>query len=149
MKMNKLFYYLLFLLVMFLIIGSCATDKMAYISKNYEIYGTWVIPEYEKYNTVYKAVFHPNGKADFYTTEKSTEPSLHASFTITNKWIEKDGTVWHTLILKIDGNQVIYELLKMSDSGKTLEITTSQIDYPKEINSDTIFLPGYHILYRE
>jgi len=45
--MKKLLCTLLFLIVLLLVVGSCTTDKMTYISKDYEIYGTWVNPEYE------------------------------------------------------------------------------------------------------
>ncbi len=46
MKIKKIIAPLLLMVVLVLLFGSCATDKMAYISKDYEIYGTWVNPDY-------------------------------------------------------------------------------------------------------
>jgi hypothetical protein len=143
--------YLLILILLLLLLGSCATDKMAYISKDCEIYVTWLVSNYEKYHIVPKVSFHPNGMVNFYSSYTATEPNLHGSFVITNKWFDQKGNVWYTIILTPDfyGNQRRYELLKLSDSGQTLEIDWSTTDYPKEIIPDPVFHSGYHIAYRE
>ncbi len=48
------------IMVVLLIAGSCVTDKMKYISKDYEIYGTWVNPDYKNFTQPGKLVFYPN-----------------------------------------------------------------------------------------
>ena len=44
--MKKLFLYLVFLIALLVIFGSCTTTKVEYISKDNEIYGTWVNSDY-------------------------------------------------------------------------------------------------------
>ena len=146
MKIKNLIIYLLILLVLLFVLGSCATDKMAYISKNYEIYGTWVNPDYEEQNTSAKIVIHPKGIMDFYLKDTTTEPSPDGKFIITNKWFDNEGNVWYTII-NYKFSTPWYWLIKITNSGKTMELSLSQFDYPKEIVA--IFSPSYSVFNRE
>ncbi len=132
MKTRTLILVALIMAVL-IIAGSCATDPMKYISKDYEIYGTWVNPDYNNTDWHPKVVFNPNGKLDPYRAITATKTPSQSDFVITNKWIDNMGNVYYTLILKFQSLQW-YELLKISNSGKTLEINRSQSDYPKEID---------------
>ena len=58
MKTRTLISVLILIMAVLVIAASCATDKMAYISKEYEIYGTWVNPDYKKEMQHGKWVFH-------------------------------------------------------------------------------------------
>ena len=148
MKTKTLALFSILCLAVLIILGSCATDKMAYISKDYEIYGTWVNPDAKLVIQAGKVVIHTNGKAEWYPTITSTvfEPR---EFIITNKWTDSTGNIWYTLIYEwgdigeISGRE--YVLAKISDSGKTLEISGSNSDYPKEIDPSA----EYHIVYRQ
>jgi len=145
MKTKTLVLFSILCLAALIILGSCATDKMAYISKDYEIYGTWVNPDAEEFNFG-KVVFHTNGKTEWYPfiTSASLTP---AEFVITNKWTDSTGTVWYTLIRDagdITGQD--YGLCKISDSGKTLEMSFKRADYPNEIDPK---YSEYNILYRQ
>ena len=137
---------LVFVLAVLIIAGSCATDKMAYISKDYEIYGTWVNPDANPVLQRGKIVIHPNGKMEWYHIITSTS-FTSAEFVITNKWIDSTGNIWYTLIR--DAGEIAgqdYGLCKISDSGKILEMSFNRADYPNEID------PKYtvhYILYRQ
>ena len=127
-------------------IGSCVSDKMAYISKEYEIYGTWVNPDYNKETLLGKVVFHPNGIMEGYGAATGPAASDEAEFVITNKWTDSKGNIWYTIIYKFFV-QWEYGLLKISNSGKTLEFAYGN-EYPKEIDSSDIH-SVYLILYRQ
>ena len=132
-------------MVVLIIAGSCATDKMAYISKDYEIYGTWVNPDAKEIQAA-KFVVHTNGKAEFYPVITSTS-FVPVEFVITNKWIDSTGNIWYTLIR--DAGEIAgqdYGLCKISDSGKILEMSFNRADYPKEIDPSHT---EYHIVYRQ
>ncbi len=129
---------LVFLLMAVLIIaGSCAKEKPDYISKEYELYGTWVNPDYDNNCCIYpKVVFNPNGIMDTYTTSTAPKPGpLKIKFFITNKWTESKGTIWYTFIYYF-AEEEVYSLAKISNSGKTLEWFMST-DYPKEMDPES------------
>ncbi len=145
MKTRRVVLILILVLAVPIVIGSCATDKMAYISKDYEIYGTWVNPDAKQFQDQ-KVVIHTNGKSEWYPviTNKSFVP---AEFVITNKWTDSTGYVWYTLIRdagEITGQD--YGLCKISDSGKILEMSFNRADYPNEIDPKYTV---YYILYRQ
>ncbi len=146
MKTRKLISVLILIMAVLIIAGSCSTDKMAYISKDYEIYGTWINPDAKPVLQRGKIVIHPNGQMELYPTITSTSFG-HVEFVITNKWIDSTGNIWYTLIYgagEIAGQD--YGLCKISDSGKILEMSFNRADYPKEIGPSHT---EYHIVYRQ
>ena len=151
MKGKKLLL-LLFLLVSFLLVfGSCATDKMGYISKDYEIYGTWVNPDYEDARVWNgKMIIYPNGSLVFYKLISDTKSNKSAEFVITNKWFDSNGTAWHTFILKFTATESYYNLAKISNDGKTMEFSMSVSDYPKMVDPiEAVASPNYAIYNRK
>jgi len=144
MKTKTVVLFSILCLAALIILGSCATDKMAHISKGYEIYGTWVNPD--ALSEFKKVVFHTNGKTEWYAFITSAS-FVSAEFVITNKWADSTGNVWYSLIRdagEIGGQD--YGLCKISDSGKTLELSLNRADYPNEIDPAHT---EYYILYRQ
>jgi hypothetical protein len=127
---------LILVLAVLIIAGSCATEKMAYVSKEYEFYGTWVNPDYKFADKASpKFIIHPNGKLEWYAigTEKTT--TYYGEFVIINKWTDSKGNIWYSITWKGDYEKFwTYVLAKISNSGKTLEYVDSPNDYPKEID---------------
>ena len=123
---------------------------MAYISKEYEIYGTWVNPEYN-YEAKYipKFIVHPNGKTEDFSTDTSNTVYESAELVITNKWTDSKGNIWYTYIGKgTDAKFWRYYLVRISNSGKTWESADSPNDYPKEIDPNNPYT-RYAIYYRQ
>jgi len=151
MKARTYVSIMILVLAVLIVVGSCATDKMAYISKDYEIYGTWINPDAKPIVQKAKIVIHPNGKMELYPTITSASFG-HNEFVITNKWIDSKGNIWYTLIFdwgelyQQDTFDPDYVLCKISDSGKTLELSWTNTDYLKEIDPN---YTDYHILYRQ
>ena len=148
MKARTYVSIMILVLAVLIVVGSCATDKMAYISKDYEIYGTWVNPDAKPIVQKAKIVIHPNGKMELYPTITSASFG-HNEFVITNKWADSEGNIWYSIIFKV-GTALDwwYMLNKMSNSGKTLEWSFSPADYPEVVDpKDSHYT--YWIFYRQ
>ncbi len=150
MKTRVLVSILLFILAVLIIAGSCATEKMAYVSKEYEFYGTWVNPDYtyaDKSSS--RIIINPNGKMEWYYIVAETTAVYSGEFVITNKWTDSKGNIWYSIIWKSDDSKYwTYALGKISNSGKTLEYVKSPNDYPKEIDPNDP-RAYYRIYYRQ
>ena len=146
MKTSALVVTFILTLTILIFVGSCSTNKMAYISKEYEIYGTWGNPDAKLVIQFGKMVFRINGVVDSYNTITSTTP-MSKKFVITNKWIDATGNVMYTIIIDMGTEiELLYGLVKISDSGKTLELSISKSDYPKEMDPDyTEYFIGYRL----
>ena len=133
MKTRTFVSIMILVLAILIIAGSCAPDKMANISKDFEIHGAWVNPDYNKTGMPAKVIFWPNGKMDWYNRETDTLVVFPTVFVITNKWIESEENIWYTLIFKVGAGAEDWKYMsaKISDSGKTLEWASSPADYPK------------------
>ena len=147
MKTRTFISVAIIIMAVLIIAGSCAADKMAYISKEYEIYGTWVNPDNKNIGQRFgKIVFHPNGRMEVYGADTGPAVDTKGGFVITNKWTDSKGNIWYTIIFKF-GVQNQYGLLKISNSGKTLEFNYGN-DYPKEINPSDVHSVHF-IFYRQ
>ncbi len=74
---TRTFISVVLIMAVLIVVGSCATDKMAYISKEYEIYGTWINPDFNNIGQPHgKIVFYPNGKIEAFGADTSTRAQL-------------------------------------------------------------------------
>jgi hypothetical protein len=109
---------LIFILTILIIAGSCATDQMKYISKDYEIYGTWINSDYNDSGKRGKVVYYPNGEYELYFADTDATVTNRGEFVISNKWIDSKGNIYYTIISKVIGELLNhYELFKISNSG--------------------------------
>ena len=148
MKTRTLISILILVFAVLIVIGNCATGKKVYVAKeDEELYGTWANPDYNyaAYATP-KFVYHPDGKSEGYILDTETHAHWYGEFIVTNKWIDSEGNIWYTIIFKWYV-QYEYGLLKITNSGKTLEFAYGN-EYPKEIDSSDIH-SVYLILYRQ
>ncbi len=148
MKTRTLVLILILVSAVLIIAGSCATEKMTYISKEFEIYGTWVNPDYNNTDRWSKIVFYPDGIDHCYMEDTSTVVGLKEEFVITNKWIDSKGNYFYTMRFSPETDPYwVFCLLKISNSGRTLEWDWSFDDYPKEIDPEISGV--YSIYYRQ
>ena len=139
---------ILVLAVLMIITGGRATEKMTYVSKEYEIYGTWVNPDYNNTDRWSKIVFYPNGVDHCYREDTDTVVGLEEEFTLTDKWIDSKRNIFYAMRFNLELDLYwLFCLLKISNSGKILEYDVSFDDYPKEIDPKKSGL--YSIYYRQ
>ena len=135
---------MIIILTALIVSGGCATNNRVYISKAYDIYGTWGNPDAKPVIQYGKMEFQINGELDSYNTVTSTTP-MTKEYVVTNKWVDSGGNVFYTIIIDM-GVEIglIYGLAKISNSGNTLELSISNSDYPKEIDPEyTEYFIGY------
>jgi hypothetical protein len=141
---------LTFVFAVLIIAGSCATRKIAIsdeeLSDAYT--GTWINEE-AGWGTP-KRVFFPDGTWKEYIGIDTERAFCESEDIIIDKWKDSKGNIffessWECLIHGDSG----YQLVKISDSGNTLELlfTTHELRV-EEWDPDSIF-STYRIWYRQ
>ena len=124
-------------------------------SKKEELYGTWVNYEYKGSTPFFMNIYNPDGTYQDYRleasawevdVEKTDEGWIKAGFgpyEIIEKWTDEDGSIWYKTE-SLFGNEKFFSLMKLSDSGNTLEYMLGRIGYPEEIEPNDV---KYRIYY--
>jgi len=146
----------MFVLILFLVLGvlivagSCATRKIAIsdedLSNAYT--GTWINSE-----TTYEAakiVYFPDGSFNRYVSIHTDYASCKVNNTIINKWKDSNGNIffeskWECVTHGHNG----YNLVKISDSGDTLEMLLTLHDLRVEEWEPDNLDYTYYIYYRQ
>ena len=150
MKSRTLVSILFFVLVVLIVIGSCATRRKAISEEDFmETWSdTWVNTDLKEDQ---KIVNHPDGTQDHFGDLTSTTVSYKEKITILDQWLDAKGTIWYRgyweMILLNDSKG--YEMGKISDSGNTFEIIWASEDYPIEEWEPDKFEYNYRIYYRQ
>jgi hypothetical protein len=154
MKARMLVSILILVFTVLIVVGSCSTGKKAYVAKEDEgFYGTWVNPDYDEGEHWGKLVLKP-GAFEWYTKTDSTHSTRYGETTITDKWTDSEGNIWYKYMdtLTVYGGSKDtnpkYGLVKIDKLANTFEIVASGIDYPTEIDPDSL-LYTYRIYYRQ
>jgi len=139
--------FILISTVFFFTTGNYAIGENEYVpTKNEEIYGTWVNPNYTKIWFPQKITIKPGGIYEYYIGRLDLVPTYKNSYTLTAKWIDSEGNVWYRMIWKWKvTDQARYELDKFSTSGQNWEFIYSFDDYPAAIDPN---YANYHIYHR-
>ena len=149
MKTKAIVLISVLILGVIIIAGSCATGKKMGKGSE-ELYGIWVNEKYaiRKYYTT--LVWKPDGVYEMYVDASLKTLSARGKYIITDKWTDSEGNIWYKEHWKESrvysgysqsATYSGYSLYKISNSGKTLEFTSSIVDYPAEID------PNYSKIY--
>jgi hypothetical protein len=145
--MHRLFTAILVSLIIFV---SFAHSEEPYVPKeNEELYGIWVNQEYN--TTTVHARWDWNSDGTWASYPKTTgEPNWEGPYSITEKWTDAEGNVWYKVKwedkwLALKG----FGLIKISDSGNTIEANYSYGDYPAKIDPNQGFWEYAGIHYRK
>ena len=154
MKIKKLIIIATSILAFIVLIAGCATSKKAYVSGDYvlgALNGTWINEEYNdpSHCMAPKVIVSPDGTYGCYKQFPGVDNVTHNAgefVKMEDTWTDTDGNIWYKARLKEDWtNDLLYELGKISSTGKVWEFVWSSIDYPAEIDSANL---NYRILYR-
>ncbi len=100
-----------------------------YVAKDTEeIYATWVNLEV-KSNNPQKLIYRPNGIVEYFY---SANPEA-GRYLILNKWSDSEGNIWYKKH-SVNWYHEYYSLIKISNSGNTLEVVRDRNDYPTKID---------------
>ena len=113
-----------------------------YVAKDTEeIYATWVNPDV-KSGHPQKSIYKASGIVEWFMSANSTAPDYIGRYLIVNKWKDSEGNIWY----KMHSVSPLYEffsLIKINNSGNTLEIVEDKIDYPTKIDPKHVFYDKY------
>jgi len=90
---------------------------------------------------------YPNGTWKRFLSRHDLAPGFTGSFTLIDKWTDSEGNIWYKMFWNLGNIEwEMYEIVRISNSGKTLEYVFSEIDFPIGITTDH---PNYRIYYRQ
>jgi hypothetical protein len=101
---------------------------------NEKIYGIWVNKEYDATEAYPRWDYNSDGTWASYVKIED-QPVWGGKYTITEKWTDSEKNVWYKI--KWVNTMTAYEgfgLLKISDSGNTIEQQFAVGDYPSKID---------------
>jgi hypothetical protein len=101
---------------------------------NEKIYGIWVNKEYDATEAYPRWDYNSDGTWASYV-KIGDQPVWGGKYTITEKWTDSEKNVWYKI--KWVNTMTAYEgfgLLKISDSGNTIEQQFAVGDYPSKID---------------
>ena len=152
MKVRTLILCVILLIAVFIIIGSCATNRKVVMSEE-EIQGilvgTWTNSEYNKVLNHGKYVIHPDGGRDLYFTEESDVPACTMlQYTFDDVWKDSRGNMWYRArwIATCDKQNEYYELGKLDRSHAVWELVFAVDSFPTELVNNSRYV--YWIYYR-
>lgn len=129
--------------VLFALTGPSHAQDMAYIPEdNEELYGTWV--NMDRVYPRQKLINYPGEWAAFGTV-KSEKTDETGKYKITDKWTDSEGNIWYKTEVSRHV-QKVYQLDKISNSGKTWEFIFGSSKYPMKIDPKDA---DYYIYHRE
>jgi hypothetical protein len=136
------------ILTLFILVGAGATVKKTCVAADSEeYYGTWINPDYNGTRKLGKLILRPDGTWASYLNDSDTDPSFYGSYTVTERWTDSEGNIWIKMETLVALHTLtFYELSKLSNSGKTLELVSESSDYPTEMDANH---PKYRIRYRK
>jgi predicted peptidase len=138
MKTRKLFISVMLL----------STVSVLLAANTEEYCGTWVNKEYDADpGKTAMSILTPDGKYATYEKESDAQPDTTGTLTIKEKWTDSKGDIWYKVTYTSDVITVTLDgLMKLSNSGKTLESVFSPGQAPTAIDAKS---PYYRIRYRK
>ena len=134
-------------LVLSIVIFAFATQVIAgewgYFAKDQEeLYGTWVNMKYVS-SIPQKIVYKPAGTFNCFKDINSKAPCYGGRYLITGKWSDSDGNIFYKSNWVGDWGEEAYQITKISNSGKTLELVLGYDEPPKNIDSANVWYRKY------
>jgi hypothetical protein len=154
MKTRTLVSIIFLVLVILIIVGSCATSKKALSTDNIdELVGNWANPEYEgKGNVEPKFTIKSDRTVLWYVFINDKEASFKGKITeIGEKWMERDGSVYYKIkVYEENFVTTLYFFGRLSPDRNFIEEVSwaNPPEYPQEIDPENSKL-NYRIWYRQ
>jgi hypothetical protein len=110
-----------------------AGENVYKATDNEELFGTWVNMDYGDEMHAQMINFKL-GEYGLYSSANDSEPMWTAEYRISQKRTDAKGNIWYEYRWKAGAMGSGFSLLKISDSGKTIEYIFSQWEIPKELD---------------
>jgi hypothetical protein len=117
--------------------------QWGYFAKDQEeLYGTWVNMDYFG-DTPQKIIYKPAGTFNCFRDADSKNPDNGGRYLITGKWSDSEGNIYYKSNWIGDWNEEAFQITKISNSGKTLELVLGYDEPPRNIDPDNIWYRKY------
>ena len=129
MKARTLVSILILVLIVLIVIGSCATKRKAVSDEDFfEVWsGTWINTEIKGAMGVeQKIISYSDGTLKTYMLTTDTSVQCEGISIISDKKVDSEGNIWYTCSWKcLSHGPEKFEMGKISDSGNTRELIYS------------------------
>jgi len=133
----------------FLFANAVHADEPYVPKEKEELYGIWVNEKYD--GKPINSMWYYNSDGTWASYIETTGERIWAGpYSITEKWTDGEESLWYKIKWEDTLNgSAGYGLLKISDSGETLEAAYSMGDYPVKIDPNKSFYQYGGIHYRK
>lgn len=119
-----------------------AADSMAdkwwyFAGENEPLYGTWINMDYSS-RPPQKMVINPDGTGWASSLADATTPSWRTKSLIIAKWEDSEGNIMYKTHWVGDWREEGFSLIRISNSGKTLEFVFGRDKRPEKIDPNNI-----------
>ena len=134
-------------LVLSIVISAFATQVIAgewgYLAKDQEeLYGTWVNIKYVS-GIPQKIIYKPAGTFNCFKDVNAKVPCEGGRYLITGKWSDLEGNIFYKCNWVGDWGEEAYQITKISNSGKTLELVLGYDEPPRNIDAANVWYRKY------
>lgn len=128
-------------------IGTFTSEATAggwgYFAEDNELlYGTWVNSSYGV-SIPQKIIYQPTGIFECFRIADSEKCDKKGRYLITGKWLDPEGNIIYRSHWVGNWNEEAYQLSKISNSGKTIEIVLGYLKPPTKVDSSNIWYRKY------
>jgi len=106
--------------------------------------GTWANMEYAE--GTQKLIISENGSYVGYAKANPTKACMQGNCKVVEKWSDSAGNRWYKSIFLSDNGEKTFCLMKVSDSGNTIECAEDSKEYPKIFSAEAY---SYRKFYRQ
>jgi hypothetical protein len=130
----KFFSNLLLSLILVAFSGTVLAGENVYkATDNEELFGKWINMDYRDEMHAQMINFKL-GEYGLYSSANDSEPMWTAEYRISQKRTDAKGNIWYEYRWKAGAMGSGFSLLKISESGKTIEYIFSQWEIPDELD---------------
>ena len=101
-----------------------------------EICFTWFAANGAAANHPQKLTYNYDGTFACYAAKDSMDPTRRGTYMIIKKWKDEEANVWYQIKSFGPGDESGYELVKISDQGRKLEIVRASDTAPLEVSAN-------------
>ena len=140
--MKSILALILSLTIVFVAGDTMANEWWYFAGDNEPLYGTWINMDYHGSRPPQKIIFNPDGTGGS-SSSVDLDPHYKIRYLITAKWTDPEGNIMYKEHWVGDWREQGYSLIKISNSGNTLEYVFDNDKYPKEIDPKDSYYRKY------
>ena len=140
--MRSLVAIILFITIVTFTSGAIAGGWGYFAKENELLYGTWVNSAYGV-SLPQKIIYQPTGIFECFKIAGSEKCDKKGRYLITGKWMDSEGNIIYRSHWVGDWTEEAYQLSKISDTGKTIEIVLGYHTPPTKVDSNNVWYRKY------